>query len=99
VCGVAGTGATAQTAVSFGAGNGCNPNYSYLETGIKSAWTPVPGLTFSTETLYTYIWSGFNGGGSILASAPGARPTGTYTFSNQGIWSSYFRVQRTFNAD
>jgi hypothetical protein len=103
VCGVAGTGAAAQAAVSFGLGgvgaNTCNPNWSYLETGIKSAWTPVPGLTFSTETLYTYVWSGFAGGASILSSAPGARPTGTYNVSNQGIWSSYFRVQRTFNTE
>jgi hypothetical protein len=101
VCGVAATGATAQTAVSFGLGptgaNNCNPNWSYLEAGSKSAWTPLPGLTFSTETLYTYIWSGFSGGGNILASPPGARPIAAYSFSNQGIWSQYFRVQRTFN--
>jgi hypothetical protein len=96
-----GGGATAQTAVSFGLGpvgaNNCNPNWSFIETGIKSTWTPLPGLTFSTETLYTYVWSGFTGGGAILSSAPGARPTGTYAFSNQGIWSSYVRVQRNFN--
>jgi hypothetical protein len=101
LCGAAGTAAVAQTAVSFGLGvagaNNCNPNWSYLETGTKTSWTPAPGLTFSTETLYTYIWSGFSGGGDILASAPGARPLGPYTFSNQGIWSQYFRVQRTFN--
>jgi len=99
VCGVGGTGATVQTAVSFAATNNCNPNWSYLETGLKTAWTPVPGLTFSTEALYTRVWSGFAGAGTINASAPGARPTGTYNFSNQNIWSSYFRVQRTFNAD
>jgi hypothetical protein len=101
VCGGAGTGAAAQAAVVFGVGaagaNTCNPNWSYIETGVKSTWTPVPGLTFSTETLYTYVWSGFTGGGSILASAPGARPTGLYNISNQGIWSSYVRIQRNFN--
>ena len=101
VCGAAGTGATAQTAVSFGVGgvgaNDCNPNWSYLETGIKSTWTPLPGLTFSTETLYTRVWSGFKGAGNLMASAPGARPTGIYAISNQNIWSSYFRVQRNFN--
>jgi hypothetical protein len=102
VCGAAGTGASAQTSVLFAAGNGCNPNWSYLETGSKTSWTPVPGLTFSTETLYTYIWSGFSGAGTLLTAAPAstavpARPTGPYNFSNQGIWSQYFRVQRTFN--
>ena len=101
-CTAAGAGgAAAQTAVNFGVGaagaNNCSPNWSYLETGVKSTWTPVPGLTFSTETLYTYVWSGFTGGANILSSAPGARPTGIYSVSNQGIWSSYFRVQRNFN--
>jgi hypothetical protein len=100
LCGAAGTGAGVQAAVGFGGAagaNNCNPNWSYLETGVKSTWTPLPGLTFSTETLYTHIWSGFNGAGTIAASAPGARPLGTYTIQNEGIWSSYFRVQRNFN--
>jgi hypothetical protein len=85
--------------VLFAAGNSCNPNWSYLEAGSKSSWTPLPGLTFSTETLYTYIWSGFSGAGAITAIPAGApaRPLGAYSFSNQGIWSQYFRVQRTFN--
>ena len=97
LCGTGGTGASPQAAVRFAAGNNCSPNWSYLETGVRTSWTPLPGLTFSAESLYTYIWSGFNGAGNILASAPGARPTGVYTFSNQGIWSEYFRVQRNFN--
>jgi hypothetical protein len=100
VCsGGAGTGVAAgQAAVSFApAANTCNPNWSYLDTGIKTTWTPLPGLSFSTESLYTYIWSGFTGTGNIVSSAPGARPTGVYSFSNQGIWSEYFRVQRNFN--
>jgi hypothetical protein len=91
-------GATAQAAVSFAPGkNNCNPNWSYLETGVKTTWTPLPGLTFSAETLYTYIWSGFTGSGTLITTPPGARPTGAYSFSNQGIWSSYVRIQRNFN--
>src|SRR5205823_1692417 len=64
------TCATAQTAISFGLGptgaNTCNPNWSFIETGVKSTWTPAPGLTFSVSTMYNYIWSGFKGGGTIL---------------------------------
>jgi hypothetical protein len=101
IAGGGGTGATPQAAVSFGQGaagtNRCKPNYAYLEAGSTTTWTPLPNLQFMFQGLYTYIFSGFQGGGIIASSAPGARPTGIYSFSNQGIWSGYFRVQRTFN--
>ena len=100
VCGVAGTGATAQSAISFGGAagaNDCNPNYQFLETGLASKWQPIPDLSFTVQGFYTMVWSGFKGGANILASAPGARPTGFYSVSNQGIWSGFFRVQRRFN--
>jgi hypothetical protein len=102
LCGVAGTGAAAQTAVSFGTGAGvaantCSPDWHYLEVGTGARWTPVPDLSFAVEALYVQVWSGFKGGGTISASAPGARPTGIYTISNQGIFSGFFRVQRRFN--
>jgi hypothetical protein len=97
----AATGATQQAAVSFGTvasgPNTCNPNFAYLEAGSTTVWTPLPNLQFTCEGLYTFIWSGFHGGGTIISSAPGARPTGIYSFSNQGIWSGYMRIQRTFN--
>jgi hypothetical protein len=102
VCGVGGTGAAAQSAVVFGVGaagpNNCNTNWQYLEAGVTTRWTPIPGLYFAVEAMYVNVWSGFKGGASILASAPGARPTGLYTVSNQGIWSGFFKVQRNFNS-
>jgi hypothetical protein len=102
LCGRPATGATPQAAVSFGTGaaapNNCNTNWQYLEVGSTTHWTPLPGLQLLVEGLYTQIWSGFQGGGTIIASAPGARPTGVYSFSNQGIWSAYFRIQRNFNS-
>jgi hypothetical protein len=101
LCGVAGTGATASANVSFGVGgagpNTCSPNYSYLESGTGVRWHPLPGLNFSAELLRVQIWMAFHGGGTIIASPPGARPTGIYNFTNEGIWAGYFKVQRAFS--
>ena len=62
-------------------------------------WTPenIPGLQLGAEVFYTQIWSAFKGPGTILANAPGARPTGSYGISDQGIWAATFRIQRSFN--
>jgi hypothetical protein len=99
LCGVANTGATAQTNLSIvAAANSCNPDWSYAEVGTMTRWTPVPNMQISAEVLYSYVKSAFNGTGTIVAGAPGARPTGVYTFANQGIVSGYFRVQRSYSA-
>jgi len=102
LCGAVGTGAAVQTAVSFGGAaagaNNCNPDYHFLEAGVTTRYTPLPGLYFAVQAFYTNIWSGFKGGGTILQSAPGARPTGIYAVGNQGIWSGFFRVHRQFNS-
>jgi hypothetical protein len=96
----AGTGATVQTNIRVAAAtNSCDPNWSYLEVGTMTRWTPVPNFQISAQVLYSYITTAFNGTGSILlAPAVGARPTGTYNFGNQGIVSGYFRLQRSYSA-
>ncbi len=100
LCGAAGTGATAQTNVSVVRGaNDCNPNWSYIEVGSKTTWRPFPDLAISAQIMRNYVWSGFSGAGNILLAPPvGARPTGSYLFANQGIWTGYFRVQRNYAA-
>jgi hypothetical protein len=81
----------------------CNPNWQFVETGLVTRWTPAPGLDFTLETLYTYVWTGFGGDTLNLSNAGanpviGARPAGFYNIANQGIWSEFFRVQRSFNS-
>jgi hypothetical protein len=100
LCGAAGTGATKQTQFQVTPGtNNCNPNWAYIEVGSKTTWRPFPDLAISGQILYVNIWSGFNGPGTILtAPVAAARPTGGYTFGNQGIWTGYFRIARTYNA-
>jgi hypothetical protein len=101
LCGAAGTGAVAQAEFSVGghAGvNDCNPSYSFLEAGSKTTWRPTPELAISAQAEYVQIWSGFNGAATIItAPSAASRPTGAYTFGNQGIWAAFFRIARTFN--
>jgi Porin subfamily len=105
-CTATGSGAAKQASVNntgTGATN-CNPNWQYVETGLRTTWQPLAGFFFSLETLYTYVWTGFGGDMLNLSNAGanpviGARPAGFYNIANQGIWSELFRVQRTFNAD
>jgi hypothetical protein len=47
--------------------------------------------------MYNYLWSGSGGTGNGFGSAPAGRPAESYNFANQGVWSSYLRINRTFN--
>jgi hypothetical protein len=90
VCGAAG-GAAAP------AGINCKSSWGNVGAGLRTSWAPASGMTLSVQTMYNYVWSGFNGSGNAFGSAPGARPADAYNFANQGVWSSYLRINRTFN--
>jgi hypothetical protein len=94
------TGATPQAQFSVVKGaNDCNPNWSYIEVGSKTTWTPFPDLAISAQIMYNQVWSGFKGAATILtAPMVGARPTGAYNFGNQAIWTGYFRIARTYSS-
>jgi len=97
VCGVAGTGATAQTGiVATVAGNSCNPDYSFWQLGSRTRWTPVPGLNISLTGQWKQIQSGFKGT-ATLTGLQGARPTGVYTIADQGVFAMSFQATRQFN--
>jgi hypothetical protein len=91
LAGAACGGAAAQ------AGINCKSNWGNVGAGLRTSWAPASGVTLSVQTMYNYVWSGFTGSGNAFGSAPGARPTDAYNFANQGIWSSYLRINRSFN--
>jgi hypothetical protein len=91
VCGASGSGAATQ------AGINCKSNWGNVGAGVRTSWAPASGLTLSVQTMYNYVWSGFNGTGNGFGGAAGARPADSYNFANQGVWSSYLRINRTFN--
>jgi hypothetical protein len=72
----------------------CNPNFSISELGAITRWTPVKNLTFSAETIWTHLSTGFSGSATIGPGAP--YPASTLTFKGQDTVSLNFRAQRNF---
>jgi hypothetical protein len=90
-CGSAASGAAAQ------AGINCKSNWGNVGAGLRTSWAPASGLTLSVQTMYNYVWSGFTGTGNVFGGPTGSRPADSYNFANQGVWSSYLRINRSFS--
>lgn len=69
-----------------GAGN-CKANWGNVGAGLRTSWAPSSGLTLSVQTMYNNVFGG----------APAVRPNEAYNFANQGVWSSYLRLDHSFN--
>jgi hypothetical protein len=76
----------------------CDPDWQYLQGGIRTMWTVNPGFFLGVDVFYTQVWTAFAGSTATLTSATGARPTGTYTLDDQHSVGAVFRAQRNFNA-
>jgi hypothetical protein len=72
----------------------CNPNYSISMLGLVTRWTPVKNLTFSAETIWTHLNTGFTGSATLTPAAP--LPASTYQFKAQNTVSFNVRAQRNF---
>jgi hypothetical protein len=72
----------------------CNPNYTISELGFITRWTPVKNLTFSAETIWTHLTTGFSGSSTFSPTAP--QPVALYSFKSQDTVSLNFRAQRNF---
>jgi Porin subfamily len=90
VCGSAAGGAAAP------AGANCKSSWGNVGAGLRTSWAPASGLTLSVQTMYNY-GSGITGAGNVFGAAPVAGPADSFNFANQGVWSSYLRINRTFN--
>jgi len=72
----------------------CDPNFMISQLGVVTRWTPVKNLTFSAETMWTHLDTGFSGSATFT---PGnGQPTQTWTYKNQDTLSLNVRVQRNF---
>jgi len=84
------------TAIVYGAGSTCNPDFRIAQIGTVTRWTPVKNLTFSAEVMYTYLDQASSG--TVTLAAPGAtKPAAqVYELKDQSTWSGNLRVQRVF---
>ncbi len=77
----------------------CNPDFSVAQIGLRTAWTPVTGLTFSGEVQYISLDQNFTGrtAGNVTPSTTVlAKPSAVYNFRDQDSISVNFRAQRNF---
>jgi hypothetical protein len=72
----------------------CDPNYTISMLGAITRWTPVKNLTFSAETIWTHLSTGFNGYATFSPGAPYA--ASTLAFKAQDTVSFNVRAQRNF---
>jgi Porin subfamily len=75
----------------------CDPNFSISEVGTRTLWNPVPDLDVGVDFVWWHLNTAFAGFANLNNAAQlGAKPTGTYTISNQDALSAIFRIQRNF---
>lgn len=75
-------------------GGVCNPNFSVVQVGTRTIWSPVANLDIGVEVLYTRLDQNFVG--NWLLGASGPRAAGVYTARDQDTWSGLLRFQRNF---
>ena len=84
------------------AGNSCNPDYSFYQTGSRVLWNPVKNLDIGLDVVYTKLRTAYAGPANL--SANGSRPAcvnavasnGGCGLDDQDVWSAMFRWQRNF---
>jgi hypothetical protein len=76
-----------------GAGNSCNPDFSFYQIGTRTQWNPVPQLDIGLDVVYTHLNTAYKGAALYGPNAP--RPTVTL-IDDQNVWSALFRWQRNF---
>jgi hypothetical protein len=89
-------GAFGAVVAGQNASYGCNPDFSIAQIGTVARWTPVKGLTFSGEVMYTWLDQGFAGTATLAPSAASRKPVAVYEFKDQGTWTFGLRAQRSF---
>jgi hypothetical protein len=72
----------------------CNPNYSISMLGASTRWTPVANLTFTAETIWTHLATGFTGSATFSPGSP--YPSSTLAFKAQDTVELQLRAQRNF---
>ncbi|WOH63748.1 porin [Bradyrhizobium sp. BWA-3-5] len=72
----------------------CDPNWNLAQIGLVTRWTPVKGLTFAAEVMYSRLDQKMSGTSAFSPGAP--KPAATYAFKDQDTVELELRVQRNF---
>jgi hypothetical protein len=75
-------------------GSSCNPDFNIAQFGANTRWTPVQGLTFTAEVLYSSLDQKF--AGTIALPAVATKPAALYELRDQSTWTFAVRVQRNW---
>jgi hypothetical protein len=97
ICGPTGVGTTFLLGGPALTG-GCNPDFSVWQAGTRTQWNPVSQLDVGVDVLYSHVDTAFNGSTTTASGVflPGQTAGNHVTFSDEGVWSVFFRVQRNF---
>jgi hypothetical protein len=71
----------------------CNFDFSTMQVGANTIWSPVRNLDIGVEVLYSRIETHL---GQVAIGQTGARPAGVYNTGANDTWSATVRFQRNF---
>ncbi len=89
------TNATAFLDDFFGLPAGSNPDFTLLQIGSRTVWSPVQNLNLSVDILYNKLETGYDGA-ALPLNPGGGKPNAVYGVTDQDWWQGIFRVQRNF---
>jgi hypothetical protein len=88
--------AAVNPAMGFLSVTGGNMDFSTVQVGTKTAWTPVKDLTFSAEFIYTHMMQNLTGTFTNTGAISGAPTGAVYSLGNQNVYNGAVQVLRSF---
>jgi hypothetical protein len=74
----------------------CNPDFNIGQVGVITRWTPVKGLTFSADFVYSHLDQKYSGTITAPALTSVAKPAAVYELKDQDTYSLLLRAQRNW---
>ncbi len=74
----------------------CNPDFNLGQVGVITRWTPLKGLTFSADFIYSHLDQKYSGTMTTGALTGVAKPAATYELKDQDTYSLLLRAQRNW---
>lgn len=82
--------------IAEGAGNSCSPDFSVIQAGSRTQFSPVPQLDIGLDVFFTRLNTAYKGAGTYPNSGSNAPRPPVTQIDDQNVWSAIFRWQRNF---